>query len=309
MAGCYGRLTRPNSLAWCRIFSASAARPSCMKICLSCRSAAVRLRAAKCRRASSTRSPATAAASSLSTSSPAKSSTSSTDELASYSSPKLATIDGRRMVFCIRPRRACRLRAHARQARFSISLAGTDSWKASTPATRWSTAIECLFPNAMALGARCSKCAGQVRAGVDRRSAAAATRRMQDPLEHADLPRRLSLRIERPARRRSRAALHRTGHRQSAVERTGIAPRLAAGCRRAFHLPERGRHATADQGGSRQVRAGEHRSAQVAERGQRRREWPAAVAAPAWAAPVLSHGLLYVRGADRLVALEAIPAH
>jgi len=29
---------------------------------------------------------------------------------------------------------------------------------------------------------------------------------------------------------------------------------------------------------------------------------------PAWAAPVLSHGLLYVRGADRLVCLELIPA-
>ncbi len=30
--------------------------------------------------------------------------------------------------------------------------------------------------------------------------------------------------------------------------------------------------------------------------------------APAWAAPILSHGLLYVRGADRLVCLELIPA-
>jgi hypothetical protein len=29
---------------------------------------------------------------------------------------------------------------------------------------------------------------------------------------------------------------------------------------------------------------------------------------PAWAAPVLSHGLLYVRGDDRLVCLEVIPA-
>ncbi|HVX11412.1 MAG TPA: PQQ-binding-like beta-propeller repeat protein [Pirellulales bacterium] len=30
--------------------------------------------------------------------------------------------------------------------------------------------------------------------------------------------------------------------------------------------------------------------------------------APAWAAPILSHGLLYLRGADRLVCLELIPA-
>ncbi len=28
---------------------------------------------------------------------------------------------------------------------------------------------------------------------------------------------------------------------------------------------------------------------------------------PAWAAPVLSHGLLYVRGANRLASLELIP--
>ena len=28
---------------------------------------------------------------------------------------------------------------------------------------------------------------------------------------------------------------------------------------------------------------------------------------PAWAAPVLSHGLLYLRGRDRLVCLELIP--
>ena len=29
---------------------------------------------------------------------------------------------------------------------------------------------------------------------------------------------------------------------------------------------------------------------------------------PCWAAPILSHGLLYVRGRDRLVCLELIPA-
>ena len=29
---------------------------------------------------------------------------------------------------------------------------------------------------------------------------------------------------------------------------------------------------------------------------------------PAWAAPVLSHGLLYVRGKDRLVCLDLMPA-
>jgi outer membrane protein assembly factor BamB len=34
---------------------------------------------------------------------------------------------------------------------------------------------------------------------------------------------------------------------------------------------------------------------------------PRLVKYPAWAAPILSHGLLYVRGADRLVCLELIP--
>jgi hypothetical protein len=29
---------------------------------------------------------------------------------------------------------------------------------------------------------------------------------------------------------------------------------------------------------------------------------------PCWAAPILSHGLLYVRGKDRLVCLELIPS-
>jgi hypothetical protein len=28
---------------------------------------------------------------------------------------------------------------------------------------------------------------------------------------------------------------------------------------------------------------------------------------PCWAAPILSHGLLYVRGKDRLICLELIP--
>jgi len=33
-------------------------------------------------------------------------------------------------------------------------------------------------------------------------------------------------------------------------------------------------------------------------------ERPRMLKYPAWAAPILSHGLLYVRGADRLVCIE-----
>lgn len=36
---------------------------------------------------------------------------------------------------------------------------------------------------------------------------------------------------------------------------------------------------------------------------------PSLLKYPAWAAPILSHGLLYVRGRDRLVCLELIPPH
>ncbi len=34
---------------------------------------------------------------------------------------------------------------------------------------------------------------------------------------------------------------------------------------------------------------------------------PSLIRYPAWAAPILAHGLLYVRGRDRLVCLELIP--
>jgi hypothetical protein len=36
-------------------------------------------------------------------------------------------------------------------------------------------------------------------------------------------------------------------------------------------------------------------------------ESPPLIKAPAWAAPIVSHGLLYVRGVDRLVCLRLIP--
>jgi len=34
---------------------------------------------------------------------------------------------------------------------------------------------------------------------------------------------------------------------------------------------------------------------------------PRLIKPPAWAAPILSHGLLYVRGDDRVVCLRLIP--
>ena len=40
---------------------------------------------------------------------------------------------------------------------------------------------------------------------------------------------------------------------------------------------------------------------------ERARRPAAAASRPAWAAPILSHGLLYVRGDDRLVCLRLIP--
>jgi hypothetical protein len=43
-------------------------------------------------------------------------------------------------------------------------------------------------------------------------------------------------------------------------------------------------------------------------KGQEDDEETALLKPPCWAAPILSHGLLYLRGKDRLVCLELIPA-
>ena len=63
-----------------------------------------------------------------------------------------------------------------------------------------------------------------------------------------------------------------------------------------------------EDGALRLLRATPDRFEQVAEFTPTGADGEPLLTYPAWAAPVLSHGLLYVRGSDRLVCLELIPA-
>jgi len=63
-----------------------------------------------------------------------------------------------------------------------------------------------------------------------------------------------------------------------------------------------------EDGSLRLLRATPARFEQVAEYTPRDAQGEALLTYPAWAAPVLSHGLLYIRGGDRLACLELIPA-
>lgn len=62
-----------------------------------------------------------------------------------------------------------------------------------------------------------------------------------------------------------------------------------------------------EMGGLRLVRADSSRYQEVTRASLQERNGKPLLKYPAWAAPVLSHGLLYVRGKDRLACLELIP--
>jgi hypothetical protein len=63
-----------------------------------------------------------------------------------------------------------------------------------------------------------------------------------------------------------------------------------------------------EDGVLRLVKATEKQYVEVAKAVVREKtEGPPLVKPPAWAAPILSHGLLYIRGEDRLVCLQLIP--
>ena len=63
-----------------------------------------------------------------------------------------------------------------------------------------------------------------------------------------------------------------------------------------------------EDGVLRLLKVNPERFEQVAEADLKSDGGHALLKSPAWAAPILSHGLLYVRGTDRLVCLELIPA-
>ena len=134
------------------------------------------------------------------------------DELASYSSPVLATIDGRRWCFVFArggllafdpangkidfhfPWRAADLRKRQRQQPDRDRQPGLhfrDVWPRRRPA---------------------QGPARRLRRGLERRQESQEEHAM--PLDDADPSRRLRLRLQRPARFQRRAALHGAGHRQ-----------------------------------------------------------------------------------------------
>ena len=158
------------------------------------------------------------------------------------------------LVLRLRPRRPGRLRPGHRQGRFPLPLAGRGSSKASTPATRWWSATACFIsetygPGSALLEVKPGGCK-EVWTDADK----ARDKSYAVPLDHADPRRRLSLRLQRPAHRGRRAALHRVGHRQGDVARAGPDAQLAAAGRWALHLPGRIRPAAAAEGQPQEVR-------------------------------------------------------
>ena len=175
----------------------------------------------------------------------------------------------------------------------SSSPGGRRSSKASTPAARSSSATKCSSPKRTARAA-------PLRRDVE---AATATRWSGKTTTRAAARRRWSctgtrpcsttapLRQQRPARRRRRAAVRRVGDRQGEVARAGARPLVAAVRRRPLRVPQRRRRPAAAAGDARALR-----ECSPTSRPQRRRRASRCSTYPAWAAPVLSHGLLYVRG-------------
>ena len=122
------------------------------------------------------------------------------------------------------------------------------------------------------------------------------------PLDDADLSRRLCLRLQRPAHAHSaelRCVELATGKVMWAQPRPDALVAPDGG--RPFHLPERGRHL-------RLLKVNPKKYDEISELELLDPDDEAALLEyPCWAAPILSNGLLYVRGEDRLVCLELIP--
>ena len=88
----------------------------------------------------------------------------------------------------------------------------------------------------------------------------------------------------------------------------GLGPLLAAVCRRPFRFAGRKRPAAIAAGESREIRRrGRLRAERQGGAGSAGNRSARTLQYPAWAAPILSHGLLYVRGKDRLACFEVIP--
>ena len=179
-----------------------------------------------------------------------------TDELASYSSPTVATIDGRRWCFVLARGGLVGFEPRSGKVDFQFPwrAPNLESVNASNPVVSGDRVFisETYGPGSALIESPSGR---RGSAMVGRR--AAARQVDANSLEYADRSRRLFVRFERSARRGGRVALHRTGHRQGALERTAVAAIFAAVCRRTFRLFERGRLVAAHQNRSREVQSGQ----------------------------------------------------
>ena len=167
-----------------------------------------------------------------------------TDELASYSSPKLATINGRRWCFVFARGGLVGFEPASGKVDFQFPWRASilESVNASNPVVVGDLVfISETYGPGSALAARE---AGQGRRRLVRRRPA-PRQGDANALEHAHPSRRLPLCFERSPYRKRRAALHRIRHGQSHVEPARPDARVAAVCRRSFRLPERRRHTAA----------------------------------------------------------------
>ena len=167
------------------------------------------------------------------------------DELASYASPGAG--DDRRpaLVLRVRARRPDRLGAGQRQGRLSLSLAGAHPRKRQRQQPAWWSATASSSPRPTAPAAPARGQAGRLRGGLDRRRQGPRQEPAM-PLEHADLRRRLRLRLQRPAHadnaelRCIELATGKVMWRQPRLR-----PLLAADGGRSLHLSDRGGPAAA----------------------------------------------------------------
>ena len=161
------------------------------------------------------------------------------DELASYASPVLATIDGRRWCFLFARGGLLAFDPDNGKLDFHFPWRAPilESVNASNPVVVGDQVFisETYGPGQRPAESAClaaTTLSGPTPAG-------GATRRMQchwnTPIYHEGY----ALRLQRPARAERRAAFDRLGHRQDDLERAGPDAFDAAVRRRPFHLPER----------------------------------------------------------------------
>ena len=213
-------------------------------------------------------------------------------------------------------------RCCSRAAGCSASMSPRGSWISTTPGGRacsrastratpssWATASSSRSATASAAASSELKPGGFEKVWTDE-DKPGRRQRLQVPLDDADPRRRVRLRLERPAHRARRSCAAssspraRSSGREPGLTRSSLL--LVDG--HFVCLGEDGTAAAAAGQPEEVRRGGERPVAHAGEGRQHDPEGEALLDYPCWAAPILSHGLLYVRGEKRLVCLELIPA-